>query len=326
LKLQAVRIGDLGIAAIPNEVFGLTGLKVKARSPLKSTFTIELANGAEGYIPPPEQHALGGYTTWPARTAALEVQAEPKIVESVVGLLETVAGKPARKVEAAKTPYAEAVLAAKPWAFWRLEEMQGGRAEDATGQGRAAELRNGFARFLEGPATAADRPGRPVSHAVHLVGGSLAAQGVKTSPAKTYVLAFWNGLPAGARAVTGTLLGRAGKAGRVGIGGTGGSKGRLFVTADESGRHLSGRSDLAVKRWYHLAVVVDGRRVAVYLDGRPEVEGELSGAEPDGETLLIGGDPAEPAATFEGKVDEVAVFDRALTADQVSSLYDAFRK
>lgn len=24
---------------------------------------IELANGAEGYIPPPEQHKLGGYTT-----------------------------------------------------------------------------------------------------------------------------------------------------------------------------------------------------------------------------------------------------------------------
>ena len=49
---------------------------------------IELANGSEGYIPPPEQHALGGYTTWPARTAGLEVQAEPKIVETVLWLFE----------------------------------------------------------------------------------------------------------------------------------------------------------------------------------------------------------------------------------------------
>jgi len=85
LKLQALRIGELGIAAIPCEVFGITGLKIKAASPLAPTFTIELANGAEGYIPPPEQHLFGGYTTWPARTAGLETAAEPKILEAVLG-------------------------------------------------------------------------------------------------------------------------------------------------------------------------------------------------------------------------------------------------
>ena len=69
--LQAVRIGELGITAIPNEVYGITGLKLKRQSPLKATFNLELANGATGYIPPPEQHLLGGYTTWPARTAGL---------------------------------------------------------------------------------------------------------------------------------------------------------------------------------------------------------------------------------------------------------------
>src|SRR5205807_7469925 len=107
LKLQALKIGDLGIGAVPDEVFALTGLKIKARSPLRSTFTIELANGSEGYIPPPEQHGLGGYTTWPARTAALEVEAEPRIVETVIGLLEKVSGRP-RKVEASdKTEYSE---------------------------------------------------------------------------------------------------------------------------------------------------------------------------------------------------------------------------
>ena len=88
--------GNLGITAIPNEVYAITGLKLKRQSPLPTTFNVELANGAEGYIPPPEQHALGGYTTWPARTAGLEVQAEPRIVEALLGLLEEVAGKPRR--------------------------------------------------------------------------------------------------------------------------------------------------------------------------------------------------------------------------------------
>ena len=77
-------------------MFALTGLKIKAQSPLATTFTVELANGAEGYIPPAEQHALGGYTTWPARTAGLEVGAEAKITDAVLELLETVAGKKRR--------------------------------------------------------------------------------------------------------------------------------------------------------------------------------------------------------------------------------------
>src|SRR5215212_6267043 len=96
LKLQALRIGDVAIAAIPDEVFAITGLKLKLQSPLANTFNIELANGADGYIPSPEQHKLGGYTTWAARTAGLEVEAEPKIVATLLKLLEEITDKPRR--------------------------------------------------------------------------------------------------------------------------------------------------------------------------------------------------------------------------------------
>jgi hypothetical protein len=92
LKLQAIRIGSLGIAAMPNEVFASTGLAIKKDSPLKPTFSIELANGYDGYIPPPEQHKLGGYTTWRARSSCLEEQAEPQIKAAVLELLSQVAG------------------------------------------------------------------------------------------------------------------------------------------------------------------------------------------------------------------------------------------
>jgi hypothetical protein len=99
LVLQAARIGELGLTAIPNEVFAITGLKLKAQSPLQLTMNLELANGAEGYIPPPEQHYLGGYTTWPARSAALVPEAEPRIVEAVLGLLEQVSSTKRRPLE-----------------------------------------------------------------------------------------------------------------------------------------------------------------------------------------------------------------------------------
>jgi neutral ceramidase len=81
--LQAVRIGTVGIAAIPFETFSETGLELKARSPFKPSFTMELANGAYGYLPTPEQHALGGYETW-LGTSRVEVHASTKIVNALL--------------------------------------------------------------------------------------------------------------------------------------------------------------------------------------------------------------------------------------------------
>jgi hypothetical protein len=87
LVLQALRIGDLAITAIPCEVFVEIGLELKQRSPFKPTFTISLANGYNGYLPTVEHHKLGGYETWRARSSYLEVEAAPKIFDVVLELL-----------------------------------------------------------------------------------------------------------------------------------------------------------------------------------------------------------------------------------------------
>jgi hypothetical protein len=88
LTIQCLRVGDLGIAAIPCEVFTEIGLEIKAKSPLKPTFTIELANGYNGYLPTKAQHALGGYETWRARSSYLEVDAASRITATVLQLLD----------------------------------------------------------------------------------------------------------------------------------------------------------------------------------------------------------------------------------------------
>ena len=88
--IQVIRIGDLGICAIPCEVFTEIGLELKKKSPLKQTFTISLANGYNGYLPTPEQHKLGGYETWRARSSYLETEASVKITNTLMGLLEKV--------------------------------------------------------------------------------------------------------------------------------------------------------------------------------------------------------------------------------------------
>ncbi|WP_339729011.1 hypothetical protein [uncultured Gimesia sp.] len=91
LKLQALRIGELGIVAIPCEVFAEIGLEIKQKSPLKPTFVIALANGYNGYLPTPEQHVLQGYETWRSGWSYLEVDASNKINDQVLGMLNQLA-------------------------------------------------------------------------------------------------------------------------------------------------------------------------------------------------------------------------------------------
>ncbi|MEK7403954.1 MAG: hypothetical protein AAB225_02500 [Acidobacteriota bacterium] len=87
LILQALRIGEVGIAAVPNEVLVQMGLEIKKRSPFPHTFTISLANGSYGYLPTVEQHKLGGYETW-LGTNRLEIEAAPKMVTALLGLFD----------------------------------------------------------------------------------------------------------------------------------------------------------------------------------------------------------------------------------------------
>lgn len=84
--LQAFRVGDVGIATFPNEVFSEIGLEMKARSPLRPAFVVSLAHGYYGYLPTVGQHKLGGYETW-LGTNQLEIEAAPKMVETLLGML-----------------------------------------------------------------------------------------------------------------------------------------------------------------------------------------------------------------------------------------------
>ncbi|NQV25655.1 MAG: neutral/alkaline non-lysosomal ceramidase N-terminal domain-containing protein [Rhodopirellula sp.] len=88
IKLQTIAIGELAIVTVPCEVFAGIGLEIKRRSPFKTTFLIGLANGYNGYLPTPEQHALGGYETWRSSWSYLETEASTKITASVLDQLQ----------------------------------------------------------------------------------------------------------------------------------------------------------------------------------------------------------------------------------------------
>ncbi len=85
--IQAIRIGDQAILAMPFEVLVEIGLELKRKSPFEHTFTIEQANGSHGYLPPPHQHELGGYETW-LGTAKFEKNASVVLTENLLEMLE----------------------------------------------------------------------------------------------------------------------------------------------------------------------------------------------------------------------------------------------
>jgi Concanavalin A-like lectin/glucanases superfamily len=311
-KLQALRVGDFGIAIWPCEVFAITGLKIKAQSPLQPAMNIELANAEEGYIPPPELHPLGGYNTWACRSAGLEVNAEPKMVEALLGLLEQVSGQPRRKAAVSNGTYAKSVLAAKPLAYWRLEEWSGSTAFDAMGGHHDATYETGVARWLDGPPSSSFSGAGAINHCPHFAGGRLSATLKELKETYTVEFWFWNGLPNEAHPVTGYVFGRGGES--LAIGGTARAPGSLVF-----GAH-AGHTILAPKTWNHAALVRDGSRVAVYLNGNPEPEISGTAAPEESKKIFVAGDTGG-TANFEGKMDEIAVYQRALSAEEIHHHY-----
>lgn len=323
---QALRIGDIAIATTPNETYALTGLKLKRQSPLAKTMVIELANGGDGYIPPPEQHLLGGYNTWAARSAGLEVLAEPRIVESDLELLEKVSNQRRIFYQQNRGPAAGAILALKPAAYWRLDEFNGPRARDASGNQRDAIYEPAIAYFLEGPKSKSFCKADESNRAVHFAGNRLQARINDLKDQYSISLWIWNGMPLDAREICGWMFsqgpnhGLAAYGDHLGLGGTEFPGKLVFMNGSDRKPH-AGQTTIERWTWSQVTLVRDGDSVKVYLNGKPEIELKSAPGKPGPmlEQLFFGG-RTDNQSNWEGRLDEIAVFNRALTPAEVKTL------
>lgn len=88
VEVTACAIGKGYIGFLPGEFFAETGLWLKERMKPHPYFTICIANGAVGYVPPDHELDAGGYETWRCRTSKLEKGSENMIRESLLNLLK----------------------------------------------------------------------------------------------------------------------------------------------------------------------------------------------------------------------------------------------
>ena len=90
LPVQAIKIGNCIIGALAGEFFAETGLWLKQNSPVANYFSIGLANGVVGYVPPAHEIERGGYETWRCRTSKLEKGSEAIVREHLLKLINKV--------------------------------------------------------------------------------------------------------------------------------------------------------------------------------------------------------------------------------------------
>lgn len=327
IVVQGLRIGDIGIATTPNETYAITGLKVKHASPLKHNIVIELANGGDGYIPPPEQHLFGGYNTWAARSAGLEVTAEPKIAEACISLLEKVSGLTRKTYSQSVGPAAKTIQELKPIAWYRLDEFAGPLAKDSTSNQNHAFYDPRVTYFLEGPAHNSFCLDNEMNRAAMFAGGRVHTRMEQLKDHYTISLWIWNGMPAKGRDVAGWFYSRgrnhgsSGQGEHLGIGGNSGHTGRLiFVSDDDDASVVAGNTEIPRWTWNHVVFTRSGHDVRVYLNGKQEIETQTkSTLPPDMKQLFFGG-RSDNNDNWEGRLDEVAIYDRVLDFQEIQKI------
>jgi RHS repeat-associated protein len=204
-----------------------------------------------------------------------------------------------------------AVLSLNPMGYWRLGELAGTTAVDATGHGNSGTYFGTPTLGVQGalnadPDTAAKFDG--VRTGVTIAG----TYPTGTAPASVAAWAKPNGFPGSGG--YGTIVGMAGPL-RIKV-----SSSRAVVVTTPLGIFVSGTT-LTIGTWAHVAAASDGTNITLYVNGTlVSTFVNVGGNKVAGYSGIGVNNGTE---WFNGTVDEAAIFGSALTAAQVNAVYNA---
>ncbi|MFH1879041.1 MAG: LamG domain-containing protein, partial [Candidatus Omnitrophota bacterium] len=211
-------------------------------------------------------------------------------------------------------------------AAWNFNEGSGVRAWDSSGNGNDAEIKGGAARTALG--APAERSGALVfngsaSYAEVPYNGSLDAG------SGDFTATVW--IKADKADSFGTILNKnghksCGASYHLGID----DYGKIHFTLSDGNTEinsygLSGRDKLEAGTWYHIALVVErGEKATVYIDGGEDYSVDISslaGGIDDGTFLSIGRRAKGTKLYFDGSMDDLLIYDRALSGGEIADIY-----
>ncbi|MBM3494026.1 MAG: hypothetical protein FJX72_06865, partial [Armatimonadetes bacterium] len=190
--------------------------------------------------------------------------------------------------------------------LWTFDETDGDTVRDASGDGRDAVADGWLAR----------EPGVSGNAASLVGGGSLTAKPPPSCVGRgAYTVCAWIKTTSQEADILGT---------GVGLGHflfmtyRGVVRAHHWTVAD--GNVLDGKTRVADGRWHHVVATLDGSVIRVYVDGRLDAERPFVGKpEPVTSPMTIGGrGPTTSSSAFSGTLDDLALYDRALTEAEIA--------
>ena len=209
--------------------------------------------------------------------------------------------------------YASAVLESKPTFYWALHSNR------PNSQNPEFTLEGGA-----GP------PSRETHHR-NFSGGRLKTNPVQLGDDYSVELWFRNDLDNTSRLVTGYMFSRGPDRDKdcpgdhLGIGGTTTCTGRLFVfNGNERDENVEGTTVLRRGQWNHVIFIRQGEVVRIHLNGnpKPDATGSLPITYSRDSPLFVGG-RSDLFANFVGGIDQVSIYDRVLTEEEIKAHYQA---
>ena len=94
-----------------------------------------------------------------------------------------------------------------------------------------------------------------------------------------------------------------------------------FNANPEGSRWVRVKQNMTAGQWYHVVGTFDGTDIKSYLNGDLKDSNKISAIKGNRNKLIIGSEGW--ANYFNGKIDEVRIFNRALSPDEIKAAYDA---
>ena len=96
-----------------------------------------------------------------------------------------------------------------------------------------------------------------------------------------------------------------------------------FIGSDDgSNVTATGTTVTSINQWYHVVAVKDGTTTKLYLDGQEEATGSANATTSWLGSLILGKYFGTTNQSFDGTIDQMRIYDAALTSSQVTELYN----
>jgi hypothetical protein len=219
--------------------------------------------------------------------------------------------------------YAGAVLADSPLAYWRFDELTGTTAVDSSGHGNDAHYTGGVSLGAPGALTGEDDTAVSFDGVTGFVdaGHLFAFPGQVPFSIEAWVSAQASTSYMGVAASNDAAGGPPTEGYLLFVAPPGGTLGLQRIDGDNVST-AAGTSNLAGSGYMYVVAAFDGVELDVYANG--ELQGTqtasfaIAGAVAD---FVVGAEAGGSSNFFAGSLDEVAVYDHALSADRVRAHY-----